>query len=70
MRWEGQYAQVGDIEKEDVVTLCFPIGEHAETIDIEKRTYRVLSRGNTCVVIDPPGVDCPLFEANFAEEMR
>ncbi|MDP7399318.1 MAG: hypothetical protein QF541_20790 [Lentisphaeria bacterium] len=68
--WEGPNAQAGDIEKEDVVTLCFPVGEHTETIDIEKRTYRVLPRGNTCAVIDSPGVGCPLFEANFAEEMR
>ena len=45
--------------------LCFPITETAETIDVEKRTYRVLLRGNTCVAIDPPGVDCPLFERDF-----
>jgi len=63
--WKGRYAQIGDVEKGDVVILCFPITETAETIDVEKRTYRVLLRGNTCVAIDPPGVDCPLFERDF-----
>ena len=65
LTWDDRYAQVADLQKDDIVTLRFPIGERSETIDVEKRTYRVLLRGNTCVAIDPPGVDCPLFERDF-----
>ncbi len=28
---------------------------------MEKRTYRILLRGSTCVAIDPPGANVPLF---------
>ena len=60
--WDGRYACVGNVNGEDVVTLGFRISERTEQISIEKRSYRILLRGNTCVAIDPPGVDIPLFQ--------
>ncbi|MDP6361488.1 MAG: glycoside hydrolase family 127 protein, partial [Planctomycetota bacterium] len=65
LTWDGRYANIGQVQKDDIATLHFPIGECGETIDVEKRTYRLLLRGNTCVAIDPPGADCPLFERDY-----
>ena len=62
IKWDGRYANVGKVEADDVVTLNFPIEERVEWIYVEKRTYRILLRGNTCVAIDPPGTNCPLFQ--------
>jgi len=62
IKWDGRYANVGKVEADDIVTLNFPIEERAEWIYVEKRTYRILLRGNTCVAIDPPGTNCPLFQ--------
>ena len=60
--WDGRYARVGKVKEKDVVTLSFPISERCEHISIEKRSYRIVLRGNTCVAIDPPGVNVPLFQ--------
>lgn len=63
--WDGRYALLGNVQAKDIVTLRFPISERRDYIRVEKRTYRVLLRGNTCVGIDPPGVDCPLFQREY-----
>ena len=60
--WDGRYARAGNVKEKDVVTLSFPISERCEHISIEKRSYRILLRGNTCVAIDPPGANVPLFQ--------
>jgi hypothetical protein len=65
---DGRYVQVGPVEAGDVVTLRFPLRERSERIHVERRTYRVLLRGNTCVAIDPPGVNCPLFQRDHYRE--
>ena len=62
LSWEGRYAAVGPVREGDVVTLKFPIGERDQSIDVQQRTYRILLRGNTCVAVDPPGVNYPLFQ--------
>jgi hypothetical protein len=47
---------------DDLVTLAFPIAERSEWINVEKRAYRTLLKGNTCVDIDPSGVNVPIFQ--------
>jgi len=59
--WNGRYACLGSMREKDVAALRFPVSERTEVINVEKRSYRVLLRGNTCVAIDPPGVNVPLF---------
>jgi len=68
LRFNGRYAQVGEVKPADVATLTFPISETSKTIYVEKRAYRILLRGNTCVAIDPPGVNCPLFQRDHLRE--
>jgi hypothetical protein len=60
--FDGRYARAGKTDAGDIVTLTFPIAEATSTVNVEKRTYRVLLRGNTCVAIDPPGRNVPLFK--------
>ena len=61
LRSSGRYAVVGKVAPGDLVTLSFPIEERTEHITVEKRTYRILMRGNTCVAIGPSGENVPLF---------
>ena len=58
---EGRYALIGQVAAGATATLRFPIPQRDELIDVEKRTYRILLRGSTCVAIDPPGANVPLF---------
>lgn len=62
LSFAGRYAQVGNVQPRDSVALTFPLAKRADCIHVEKRTYRVLLRGNTCVAVDPPGANCPLFQ--------
>jgi len=66
--WDGRCANIGKAQADDTVTLEFPITERAEWIHVEKRTYRALMRGSTCVAIDPPGGNCPLFQREHLRE--
>ena len=61
VRWAGRYAELGRVDSGDSVTMTFPLVESKGHIYIEKRAYRVILRGNTCVAIDPPGKNFPLF---------
>ena len=58
---EGRYVLIGQVAAGATATLRFPIPQRDELIDVEKRTYRILLRGSTCVAIDPPGLNVPLF---------
>ena len=58
---EGRYVLIGQVAAGATATLRFPIPQRDELIDVEKRTYRILLRGSTCVAIDPPGANVPLF---------
>ena len=63
--WHGRFAQVGSVGPGDRVTLTFPISERLETLWVEKRGYRAVFRGNTCVAINPPGTNSPLFQRQY-----
>jgi hypothetical protein len=62
LEWSGRYACVGSAQSGDTVTLSFPIAERLEHICVEKRGYRAVFRGNTCVAIHPSGSNAPLFQ--------
>ena len=62
LEWNGRYAGVGSVQPGDTVMLSFPIAESLEHILVEKRGYRAIFRGNTCVAINPPGSNAPLFQ--------
>ena len=61
LSFQGRYAVVGKVTPGDAIALCFPIEEKTDQITVEKRAYRIVMRGNTCVAIDPPGQNVPLF---------
>lgn len=63
--FEGHFVKVGPVQPGDVVNLKFPLSESKALIYVEKRTYRILLRGNTCIAIDPPGRNFPLFERQY-----
>ena len=60
--WEGRYAQVGEVEAEDVVTMTFPIGEQTDVVYVERERYTLMRKGNDVVAIDPPGRYYPLYQ--------
>ncbi len=65
LAYEGRYALVGAVQPGDKVSLQFPLTESKALLYIEKRAYRILLRGSTCVAIDPPGKNFPLFERQY-----
>jgi hypothetical protein len=62
LSFAGRYARVGAVKAGQTVTLTFPIHERTECVIIEKRPYTLIRRGNEVVWIDPPGVNCPLYQ--------
>ena len=62
LTFAGRYAEAGRVHPGDEVTLRFPIGEQAATLDIEGARFDVVRRGNEVVHIDPPGEHCPLYQ--------
>ena len=59
---DGRYVKAGKVEKDNTVTIEFPIHERTETIIVENQKYRVIIRGNDVVSIDPPGENGPLYQ--------
>ena len=60
--FEGRYASIGKVRKGDMAVIEFPIPERTDRIVIEKQVFRIVRRGNDVVHIDPPGVNCPLYQ--------
>ncbi|MBI2505044.1 MAG: glycoside hydrolase family 127 protein [Candidatus Latescibacteria bacterium] len=60
--FEGRYARVGRVVPGDVVRLDFPIAERRDEAWIEKDRYTLIRRGNEVVLIQPQGVNCPLYQ--------
>jgi hypothetical protein len=57
----GRYVHVRG-RKSQTVVLEFLISEHAKTIRVVDKDYKVVVRGNTIVDIDPPGTHHPMFQ--------
>ena len=66
--WDGRYAEVGRVASGQTAQISFPIGEHVEHVDIEKRRYILTVKGNDVVNIDPPGRFCPLYQRDHYRE--
>ena len=62
LEWDGRYAVVGHVSPGQVVRVTFPICERLEEVDIEKRRYLLIVKGNDVVNIDPPGRFCPYYQ--------
>jgi hypothetical protein len=66
--WQGRHAQIGPVAPGATVTVAFPIAERLETIQVEKRRFSVILKGNEVVAIDPPGRYCPLYQRDHYRE--
>lgn len=63
VRTDGRYALVGKVEAGATVTVQSPMRQRDELIDVEKRTNRILLRGNTMRGDRPPGRECGPYSA-------
>jgi hypothetical protein len=68
VRWQGRYADVGETEPDDSITLSFPIQEETASEVIGCVLYTTVTRGNTVVFIDPPGKHNPLYQRTHLRE--
>ena len=59
--FDGRYAQVGQVQAGQVVSLSFPVSEQTELVDIRSQWYYLVRKGHDVVFIDPPGRLCPLY---------
>ena len=62
---DGRYVALGKIDKNQTVTLEFPIVEKTEKAQSFVYSFNITFRGNDAVKIDPPGTTCPLFERPY-----
>lgn len=65
LAWRGRYLSLGEVKKEQKITIAFPISEKTVKEKMGPETYTLLVRGNTVVQIDPPGRICPLFQREY-----
>jgi hypothetical protein len=42
--------------------MTFPISEREDVVEVFKKKYALVRKGNTVVVIDPPGRYAPLYQ--------
>ncbi|MDP6438481.1 MAG: glycoside hydrolase family 127 protein, partial [Candidatus Brocadiia bacterium] len=62
LAWDGRYARVGRVKPDETATLSFPISERTDVVNIEKRAYTLVRKGNEVVSIDPPGRYYPFYQ--------
>ena len=60
--WEGRYVHAGSVMAGDSVVLTFPIAEMTVREFIGDGLYTLVVKGNEVVLIDPPGMHCPLYQ--------
>jgi hypothetical protein len=60
--WEGRYAVVGCVQPGQVASLTFPIPLRTDHVQIQKRPYTLVRKGNDVISIDPPGRYCPTYQ--------
>jgi len=68
--WSGRYAQVGEVKPGDAVTLQWPIGERIVREKLWATDYTLILKGNTVVLIDPPGRYYPFYQRDHYREDR
>ena len=60
--WSGNYIEVKNLKKDDVITIEFPMVGKTLFKVIGDVPYRLTLKGNTVVNIDPPGRIYPLYQ--------
>ena len=68
--WAGRYAQVGEVEAGDVVSLTFPIAERTVREKLAGVDYTLIIKGNSVVFIDPPSKYYPFYQRAHYRENR
>ena len=66
--WSGRYAQLGTVKRGDVVTLTWPIAECTMKENLWATNYTLIVKGNTVVLIDPPGKYYPFYQRDHYRE--
>ena len=62
MRWNGRYVETGEAQPGDRIEISFPISERVVNETIGGVDYTLVIKGNTVVLIDPPGKNNPLYQ--------
>jgi hypothetical protein len=71
IKFQERYAQVGSVERGNVVTMNFPISERAVKTSIGGVSYTLIIKGNDVVSIDPPGQWHPFYQReHYREKIR
>ena len=76
--WDGRYAQIGDVNAGDAISLIFPISERDVKVKSQYEpaarlagtTYTMTIKGNTVVRMDPSGQYYPLYQRSHLRENR
>jgi hypothetical protein len=64
VRWNGQYASIGDCKTDERASITFPLSEHVRKETIGGAEYTLTLKGYDVVAIDPPGRYCPYYQRN------
>jgi hypothetical protein len=70
LTFQGRYAQVGNVESGNLVTITFPISERAVKTTIGGVSYRLMIKGNDVVSINPPGKLQPFYQRAHYRDNR
>ena len=62
LTFDGRYANVGEVQEDQVVQVTFPIFERTDRVTIQGADYTIVRRGNDVVWIDPPGKYVPFYQ--------
>ena len=66
--WQGRYLSLGEVKKDQKITVAFPISETTVKERMGGKDYTLLLRGDTVVQIDPPGRIAPIFNRDYLRE--
>ena len=62
LTFDGRYAKIGRVKKNQTATLTFPIAEYSKKVNIMGDDFTYILRGNTVVHVDPPGRLYPIYQ--------
>lgn len=69
LTFRGRYAWVGWAERDNLVTLTFPISERTVETIIGDRSCKLIIKGNDVVSIEPSGIWYPFYQrANYRKD--
>lgn len=66
--WSNRYIQVGAVKPGETVTLQWPIAERTLKEKLWATDYTLIVKGNTVVLIDPPGRYYPFYRRDHYRE--